>query len=512
MTSALLPRAERRVGRLRVRAREESEARHASTLLADALRTASLPLADEGQLLVVRKLSLGRISPFASSATLALQVELAMGEARLAAVHFDSPAAGSANAVIFPSRAEALGALARLHARRIEPREWFWRAAVAGWAAPLSRPERWRTLLDAAHELPEAAVISARIVREALRAGIEDELLSAIPPGRGAEWLEREGWSWSDAQGAMNEVETGACERNLPAASADHREVIDRAEQSWGPVSERLVWLATVLAVAENPARAGDPGLLVATTARLLSRVKSVAPRRNFSQSSSGAGEKDGPDSIAIAGSTTPVRQNGDSTSSPGDAGESSSHAAAEGKSPGEIRLSENELTSFAGLLFLVPILARLGFPEFLAGHPELLESRFPLRFLRFVGARVGMLADDPIALALDYPAEPEPLFSEADLPNAAREMLAVPAPRAPFPSSLMAWTTALRRWSRRHARLGLISLIRRRGRVAISPTHLDIFFDLATADLRLRRVALDVDPGWVPWLGRVVRFHYLKS
>jgi hypothetical protein len=24
-----------------------------------------------------------------------------------------------------------------------------------------------------------------------------------------------------------------------------------------------------------------------------------------------------------------------------------------------------------------------------------------------------------------------------------------------------------------------------------------------------VRRVALDVDPGWVPWMGRVVQFRY---
>jgi hypothetical protein len=39
--------------------------------------------------------------------------------------------------------------------------------------------------------------------------------------------------------------------------------------------------------------------------------------------------------------------------------------------------------------------------------------------------------------------------------------------------------------------------------------SHLDVHY--RTRDLRLdvRRVALDVDPGWLPWLGRVVRFHY---
>jgi len=25
-----------------------------------------------------------------------------------------------------------------------------------------------------------------------------------------------------------------------------------------------------------------------------------------------------------------------------------------------------------------------------------------------------------------------------------------------------------------------------------------------------VRRLGLDLDPGWLPWFGRVVRFHYL--
>ena len=45
----------RRVGRLHLRAAAEEDAQHAATLLADALHTASLPLADGGQLLVVRR-------------------------------------------------------------------------------------------------------------------------------------------------------------------------------------------------------------------------------------------------------------------------------------------------------------------------------------------------------------------------------------------------------------------------------------------------------------------------
>ena len=56
---------------------------------------------------------------------------------------------------------------------------------------------------------------------------------------------------------------------------------------------------------------------------------------------------------------------------------------------------------------------------------------------------------------------------------------------------------------------MGLTTLIRRPGRVHISRTHIAAGFALSQIDVRLRRLALDVDPGWVPWMGRVVQFNY---
>ena len=71
------------------------------------------------------------------------------------------------------------------------------------------------------------------------------------------------------------------------------------------------------------------------------------------------------------------------------------------------------------------------------------------------------------------------------------------------------AWLTACRRWLRRHAGIGIADLVQRPAELAATPTHLDLFFTLAQADLRLRRPGLDLDPGWLPWFGRVVSFHY---
>lgn len=41
------------------------------------------------------------------------------------------------------------------------------------------------------------------------------------------------------------------------------------------------------------------------------------------------------------------------------------------------------------------------------------------------------------------------------------------------------------------------------------SRSHLDVHFRMRDIRLDVRRVALDINPGWLPWLGRVVTFHY---
>jgi hypothetical protein len=41
--------------------------------------------------------------------------------------------------------------------------------------------------------------------------------------------------------------------------------------------------------------------------------------------------------------------------------------------------------------------------------------------------------------------------------------------------------------------------------------THLDLDLLTPTVDIAIRRVGLDIDPGWVVWLGRIVTIHYPK-
>jgi hypothetical protein len=51
--------------------------------------------------------------------------------------------------------------------------------------------------------------------------------------------------------------------------------------------------------------------------------------------------------------------------------------------------------------------------------------------------------------------------------------------------------------------------LLQRAAWMQLSATHLDVIFSFDQVDLSVRRLGLDADPGWVPWLGRIVNLHF---
>jgi hypothetical protein len=217
--------------------------------------------------------------------------------------------------------------------------------------------------------------------------------------------------------------------------------------------------------------------------------------------------------------------------------------------------------TVAGGLFFLLPVLERLGIAALLKEHPALFELDVPDRLLSLIAERLGAPATDPSRVILDsHVRGPRPAHCPFALPERLRGLVAgledtplafgeeeptgrsvltdasgrlplavtygaATGPRRSLASGtlppalreeddlgllLRGLLTATRRWCRRHARMGLHSLVRRPGRIVATRTHVDVLFDIRQADVRVRGAGLDVDPGWVPWLGRVVKFHYL--
>jgi hypothetical protein len=83
-------------------------------------------------------------------------------------------------------------------------------------------------------------------------------------------------------------------------------------------------------------------------------------------------------------------------------------------------------------------------------------------------------------------------------------------ARRGPFNPAT--WRLAVSLWLRRTGSLPLGAIVRRAAHVVATRTHVDVLFPLRAADARVRGAGLDIDPGWVPWLGRIVQFHYREE
>ncbi|WP_433157904.1 hypothetical protein [Kribbella sp. CA-247076] len=167
--------------------------------------------------------------------------------------------------------------------------------------------------------------------------------------------------------------------------------------------------------------------------------------------------------------------------------------------------------SQWAGLPYLLATAADAGLPDCIDRDPVL--SQRGLRWsLWYVGTLLtGAPADDPAVLALaglnsanaadllaERPANPAERRSVARLASRWRR-ITVSRLRAvgteTLPSSLPA---QLLDW-----------LIHRGGHIDATPGWIDVVFPVATVELAIRRAALDLDPGFVPWLGTVVTFRY---
>jgi len=172
--------------------------------------------------------------------------------------------------------------------------------------------------------------------------------------------------------------------------------------------------------------------------------------------------------------------------------------------------------TDCAGLPFLLATAAAAGLPDRLLDDPAL--GARPLAWcVHAVGRAIsGAPGDDPGLLALAglhgaraaaVAAAPTPDDAEqAALDQLARDWVAVTAARllgaSTDPAAAGTWTG-----------LGpgevVVRLVRRAGVVVAEPGWIEVHLPLAGVDLAVRRAGLDADPGWVDWLGTVVRFVY---
>jgi hypothetical protein len=139
--------------------------------------------------------------------------------------------------------------------------------------------------------------------------------------------------------------------------------------------------------------------------------------------------------------------------------------------------------TGWGGVLFLVNALQRLQIDTLLDAEGEAAPTGW--RVLHEIGTALGVPPDEPLAQFLDA----------QDLDTGVP-----PAMRAALLDGIAMLYRHDGPWP-----LPLAQPARLRA----TETHLDLELQAGSVDLALRLSGLDLDPGWVPWLGRVVAFHY---
>jgi hypothetical protein len=548
--------AERTVRRLSIRAPADALARRAGFLIEDALRTASLP-GDGAELLLLRRVRLPPFTAAASPQQVALRLEAACRAAIVVDGRWaDDAALGAAPAVRFADALMAHLSLTRLILAGSARQAWCWPLLVKGYRPAFGRGAALRALALSLAALPEAPAALPLWITLLVADGHTGcaELLLALQ-GDDVACLQRAGNGAPRKQAALA---APARWQSLLDWSADrlgvgdvrHRWLLDMARLCGMVVDRHIGWeygaadqgTEAVFSTRPVPGQVGDEGsgerrgsvdafaaphggpppavptaapsvtVSVHANASDATRAAHPAPPEaatvSDARAASPVGDLPGSGNTATGAkpslrqsTTEPEKRPETALPAPGNESAASPTLAAD-EWPASVDQSATSMcidaaTAAGGLLFLVPLLARLGLADWLgeSARPQDLPQRIFATLLR----RLPIADADPLWLLCVLPlAVDREADGDAD-GDADRE-----ADR-----EAVRWLARCRRHLRRHFGIGLYSLVCRPARIAITATHVDVRQDIDAVDLRIRRAGLDIDPGWVPWLGRVLRFHY---
>jgi len=611
------------VRKLHIRAQEQSFVPRLTYVLEEALRTASFTGVPANGVVYVRSLDLGRHGPSVSSRALARKIDDLFRAARPVMITETRPEQPAASVVWFPDELSPYRLLIKLLAANQRPLSWYWPTAVQGWHSQLGGWESCHLVLTGVSAQKTGIKGLGLVLAPLLDAGRLHDLFDRIGRRGTARLLGNLGLKQAlDFQCAPAPLEKGAGRKEKETAAAvlaitaAERASLAAAVRRWSVFDPRTMLLsylildrlgkephpvqvgrllATLASAASdrrtipNPIVQSGNGAAAATGNTALrpgkqpsddlkekmARAETAPPGED--QERRGLGGRDSRlENEAIEGETrktteTAVRSERQADAPARDRQPQQAkerRAVSSGKHLTEAwplfggfagRLSQN-----AGLVFLVPLLKRLGIEALLATSPEYERSALPKRILWRCARLLHILPDDPVLLLLGK--EPEESFRPSAftapphwrrlfpssgklhlhlgrvpgqpgrrllLDEKERLILGVwqadnrkhiarwlEAAQKPMPAATpQSWSLkrlednfllAMSRYVRRYAAMGLASLVRRPAAIACTRTHLDVTIPFRQLDVRVRMAGLDIDPGWVPWLGRVIQFHYV--
>jgi hypothetical protein len=504
--SVRLPdRLDRHVRRGHIRIGADESRQRVEFALQEALRLAELPGEREGRVYYFRRVSMGAIQARASRQSWMAGVQSSLDRLAATAVHGRDARAAAAEAVYFDGQEQALEWALRRALRSGAPAPWF-AAAVSGRAGdanPIARP------IERLCELAVPPAACASLILSALGDLDPVRLLGALSVAAVSNWLRR-------LDGAESSERV-----HLPDTLIRR---VQRVARSFGWSEPRTVWLTALAVLTVRPAMHAQHaapvarGILWRLAAADSRAISDSAPPVHMTEAravghgvilarNARAGEDESRDAVLIERRAAPRPQDDAAHESRDRQGAAPAHA-----------LPQGAASAAAGLYFLLHVLRHLGIERALASCGELRAAGFVSHLFKHLAAIVGVAPEDPMMRCLvvvddDFTLAPDVVSHLEREPGTWPQHVGLRlAALGRGRTFVRVWALAVRRWCLRHGRVTLREVVRRHGRVWLTRAELDVTMPLADADIRIRRLGLDIDPAWVPWFGefgKVVRFHY---
>jgi hypothetical protein len=169
------------------------------------------------------------------------------------------------------------------------------------------------------------------------------------------------------------------------------------------------------------------------------------------------------------------------------------------------VDLRQRSISRFAGLLFLIAIIEDLNLSERILDD-ELFAARpfaWTLHQLALVLAPIESC--DPAALAFAGLSPDAKSPAEGEAPRSDDELRALNE----LAGLIVARLSALVELDEQTDISPLEFVTRRRGEIVADPGWIEVRFSLDDVSTEIRRAGLDLNPGYIPWLGVVVMFLY---
>jgi hypothetical protein len=425
-------------------------------------------IADTEAIICIRRLRLAtRIHDDASGAQLREALDAALRRELAAALAGVAPDAGAAtNVVVWRDRREALADLLHRACGGDVSRGWAWRQAdLIPASATFDAYDARAAAVALLTGEPELIwPVLARLILAEAASGSLTMLIANLPA---AAWIALLGLMPAPAEAAPAARDDDAAGAAIPPTDPVALALLDWARER-APLA-RLHRAALAALLGHALARGAPPTALHHASARRHLATIIGAESAVATASRTNLTEADAP------GTAPPPRTREDTEAPP---------------APDLPAPDAPLVTDWGGLLFLLPLLPAVGLLQAVEHDAERLHAG-----LHAIGLALGAPPEDPGLRAFCGGALPRDPMPPADalVPATLAALEALLATRIGEPEDA-AW---------------LPGLCRRPALLTIEPGWIEAEFPLSSADARLRRAALDLDPGHLPWLGCVVRFRY---